>query len=148
MSEKPASGATPGLMHVAAPPAREYGATGRGWMVFAGVMLLLAAAFNTVYGFAAIFNDDYLAEESLLYGTVSVWGWLAIGFAVIQAATALGLFAGSGYAALFGILIAGVNAVVHLMAVGGHPVTSVIVIVVDGLIIYGLCVHGFGREEQ
>jgi hypothetical protein len=42
--------------------------------------------------------------------------------------------------------MSGVNAIVHLMAVGGHPVTSVIVIVVDGLIIYGLCVHGFGRE--
>jgi hypothetical protein len=75
-------------MHVAAPPARKYADTGRGWMVFAG----------------------------------------------------------SGYAALFGILISGVNAVVHPMAVGGHPVTSVIVIVLDGLIIYGLCVHGFGRE--
>jgi hypothetical protein len=90
MTNEPASGATPGLMHVAAPPARKYADTGRGWMVFAGVMLLLAAAFNTV--------------------------------------------------------ISGVNAVVHLMAVGGLPVTSVIVIVVDGLIIYGLCVHGFGRE--
>jgi hypothetical protein len=146
MTDKQVGGATPGLMHVAAPPAREYADTGRGWMVFAGVLLLLGAAFNAVYGFAAIFNDDYLAQESLLYGTVSVWGWLAIGFAVIQAITALALFAGSGYGALFGILIAGVNAVVHLMSIGAHPVWSVIVIVVDGLIIYGLCVHGFGRE--
>lgn len=145
MADSPPAGATPGLMHVPAPE-REYADTGRGWMVFAGVMLLLAAAFNAVYGFGALLNDDYLAEESLLYGTVSVWGWLAIGFAVIQAITALGLFLGSGYAALFGIVMSGVNAIVHLMAVGGHPVTSVIVIVVDGLIIYGLCVHGFGRE--
>jgi hypothetical protein len=40
MSDQPASGATPGLMHVAAPPARNYADTGRGWMVFAAVMLL------------------------------------------------------------------------------------------------------------
>ena len=72
MTDQRASGATPGLMHVAPPPAREHADPGSGWMVFAGVMLLLAAAFNTVYGFAAIFNDDYLTEESLLYGTVSV----------------------------------------------------------------------------
>jgi hypothetical protein len=145
VADSPPAGATPGLMHVPAPE-REYADTGTGWMVFAGVMLLLAAALNAVYGFGALLNDDYLAEENLLYGTVSGWGWLAIGFAVIQAITALGLFAGSGYAALFGIVMSGVNAIVHLMAVGGHPVTSVIVIVVDGLIIYGLCVHGFGRE--
>jgi hypothetical protein len=31
------------------------------------------------------------------------------------------------------------------MSVGAHPVWSVIVIVVDGLIIYGLTVHGFGH---
>jgi hypothetical protein len=146
MTDKSTAGATPGLMHVPAPQQVRSVATGRGWMVFAGVMLLLGAAFNAVYGFAALLNDDYIAEESLLYGTVSVWGWLAIGFAVIEAIVALGLLAGSGYAALFGILIAGAGAVGHFMAVGGHPVVSVIVIAVDGLIIYGLCVHGFGRE--
>jgi hypothetical protein len=68
MNDKPPSGATPGLMHVAAPPARELTDTGRGWMAFAGVMLLLRAAFNAVYGFAALFNDDYLAEESCSTG--------------------------------------------------------------------------------
>jgi hypothetical protein len=48
-------------------------------MAFAGVMLLISSAFNAVYGFAAILNDDYFAEEELLYGPVTVWGWLAIG---------------------------------------------------------------------
>jgi hypothetical protein len=32
-----------------------------------------------------------------------------------------------------------------VMAIGAHPLWSVIVIVVDGLIIYGLSVHGLGR---
>jgi hypothetical protein len=146
MTDDEGAGTTHGLMRVPVGPARQHADTGRGWMIFAGVMLLLGAALNAVYGFAAILNDDYLAEEELLYGTVSVWGWLAIGFAVIMAITALALFAGSGYGSLFGILIAALNAIVHLMSVGGRPVWSVIVIVVDGLIIFGLYVHGFGRE--
>jgi hypothetical protein len=137
--------ATPGLMRVGPPVHREAPDSGRGWMAFAGVMLLLGAAFNAVYGFAAIFNDDYLAEEELLYGTVSVWGWVAIGFAVIGVVVALLLFAGSFWGAMLGILVAGVNAIVHVMAIGAHPLWSVIVIVVDGLIIYGLSVHGLGR---
>ena len=58
-------------MHVAAPPARAYADTGTGWMVFAGVMLLLGAAFTAIYGFAAPLNDDYLADESLVHGTVA-----------------------------------------------------------------------------
>jgi hypothetical protein len=139
--------AEPGLMHVASPKRPATGGTGRGWMAFAGVMLLVSSAFNAVYGFAAILDDDYFAEEELLYGPVTVWGWLAIGIAVVMLVTALGLFAGSGIASLFGILIAAVNALVHVMAIGGHPAWSIIVLTVDGLIIYGLTVHGFGQDQ-
>jgi hypothetical protein len=136
----------PGLMHVPTERPAAAQPTGRGWMAFAGTMLLIASAFNALYGFTAILNDDYLAEEEFLYGTVTLWGWLAIGIAVVMLITAIGLFAGSGIASLFGILIAAVNALVHVMAIGGHPVWSIIVLVVDGLIIYGLTVHGFGHE--
>jgi uncharacterized membrane protein YbjE (DUF340 family) len=65
-----------GLMHVPTErPAAQ--PTGRGWMAFAGTVLLIASAFNALYGFAAILNDDYFVEEELLYGTVTVWGWLS-----------------------------------------------------------------------
>jgi hypothetical protein len=144
MSEPQAGGDAPGLMHVPAVHPEPHD-MGRGWMAFAGVMLLIGAAFNAVYGCAAIFNDDYLAEEELLYGTVTVWGWLAIGFAVIGVIAALLLVAGNFWGAMLGIVIAGVNAIVHVMSIGAHPVWSVLVIAVDGLIIYGLTVHGLRR---
>jgi hypothetical protein len=144
MSRPQGGGDASGLMHVPAVHTEPHD-TGRGWMAFAGVMLLIGAAFNAVYGFAAIFNDDYLAEEELLYGTVSVWGWLAIGFAVLGVIAALLLFAGTFWGAMLGIAIAGVNAIVHVMSIGAHPVWSVLVIAVDGLIIYGLTVHGLRR---
>jgi hypothetical protein len=144
MSGRQAGGDTPGLMHVPAVRPEPHD-SGRGWMAFAGVMLVIGAAFNAVYGLAAIFNDDYLAEEELLYGTVSVWGWVAIGFAVIGVIAALLLFAGNFWGAMSGIVIAGVNAIVHVMSIGAHPLWSVLVIAVDGLIIYGLTVHGLRR---
>jgi hypothetical protein len=134
----------PGLMRVRAErPAEQPG--GRGWVVFAGTMLLISSAFNALYGLAAIFNDDYLAEEELLYGTVTIWGWLAIGIAVVLLITAIGLFMGNAIASFFGIAIAAVNALGHAMAIGGHPVWSILIIVIDGLIIYGLTVHGFDQ---
>src|SRR5918997_1062517 len=44
-----------------APPMREprREAQGGGWLTFAGVMFLIAATFNTVYGISALANDDY-----------------------------------------------------------------------------------------
>jgi hypothetical protein len=125
------------------PPARS---SGRGWVLFAGLMLLASSALNAVYGFSAIYRDDYVAEEEFLYGPVSLWGWLAVGIAVVMLITALGLFARSPTASLFGILIAGLNAVVHLLAIGANTGWSILVIAVDALIIYGLSTHGFDYE--
>jgi len=116
---------------------------GSSWMLGAGVLLLVAAALNMIYGFSAIYNDDYVAEEEFLFGPVTLWGWLAVGIGVVMLATALGLFARSGMAALFGILIAAVSALMHLLAIGANTWWSILVIAVDALIIFGLSRHGF-----
>ena len=121
------------------PPAR---GRGSGWVVFAGVMLLVASVLNAIYGFSAIYNDDYVAEEEFLYGPVSLWGWLAVGIAVVMLITALGVFVRNAMAAYFGIFIAAVNALVHLMAIGGATALSIVVIAIDALVVYGLAVHG------
>jgi hypothetical protein len=117
-------------------------------MTFAGVMLLIGSILNAAYGLSAIYNDDYVAEEEFLYGPVSSWGWLAVGIAVVMFATALGLFARRGTASLFGILIAALNALVHVLAIGAKPVFSLIILAIDGLIIYGLAAHGFGQDQR
>src|SRR5262245_2364006 len=122
------------------PPAR----SARGsWMVGVGVLLLVAGALNLFYGFSAIYNDDYVAEQEFLFGPVTLWGWLAVGIAVVMLATAIGLFARSGMAALFAMLIAALNALMHLLAIGANTWWSILVIVVDVVIIYGLNRHGF-----
>lgn len=120
------------------PPARR---SSRGWLVFAGVMLLVASVLNAIYGFSAIYNDDYVAEEEFLYGPVTVWGWLAVGIAVVMLITALGLFLRRAMAMYLGILIAAVNALVHLFSIGAVTGWSILVIALDALIIYGLALH-------
>jgi hypothetical protein len=59
---------------------------------------------------------------------------------------ALLVFARSAIGAILGIFIAGLNATVALVSIGAYPIWSITVMVVDGLIIYGLAVHGFGEE--
>ncbi len=36
--------------------------TGRGWVRFAGVMLLIGSTLNALYGFFAIYNDGLAAH--------------------------------------------------------------------------------------
>jgi len=142
MSDRPLEGVQ-GVMHVPARNPRPPAKSGRGWMIFAAAMLLISAVLNTVYGFSAIYNDDYLREESLLFGPVTMWGWLAVGFAVVEVFVAVSLLRGSAMGALAGIAIAGLSALAHLFGISAQPVYSSFVIAVDLLIIYGLSVSAF-----
>lgn len=116
---------------------------GRGFITLAGVMLFIAAAANALWGIAAFANDEYFAADELLFGDLTLWGGIYLGIAAIQLVIAVAIFNRSRFGALVGILIAGVNAIAQLIAIGAYPIWSVIVLVIDGLIIYGLCVYGF-----
>jgi hypothetical protein len=129
-----------------APPRTEGKQTAGGWLTFAGVMFLIAATFNAVYGIAALANDDYFAVDELLFGDLSMWGALYLIVAASQVAVALLVFARSAFGAVLGILLAGINATLALISIGAYPIWSIAVMVVDGLIIYGLTVYGFGEE--
>jgi uncharacterized RDD family membrane protein YckC len=118
---------------------------GTGWITLAGVMLFIAASANALWGIAAFANDDYFAADELLFGDLSGWGAVYLAVALTQLFTAVLIFNRSRFGATLGIIIAGLNAVGQLMAIGAYPVWSVIVLVIDGLIIYGLCLYGFER---
>jgi hypothetical protein len=109
-----------------------------GLVTFGGVMLLVAAAFNLLDGIVALVNDDYYVADELLFGDLAGWGvwWLVVGGAQLLAGWLV--LARRGFGALLGILLAGANALTHLMFLGAYPAWSIAIMVVDGLIIYAL----------
>ena len=86
---------------------------------------------------------DALLDGRHGFGPVTLWGWLAVGIGVAMLATAFGLFARSGMAALFAMTIAALNALMHLLAIGANTWWSILVIVVDLVIIFGLRRHAW-----
>ena len=110
-----------------------------GLVTFGGVMLLIAGAFNLLDGIVALVNDDDYVVDELLFGDLTAWGlwWLVVGAAQVVAGWLV--LARRSFGALLGILLAGANALTHLMFLGAYPAWSIIIIVVDGLIVYALC---------
>ena len=105
-------------------------------------MILIVGVFNVIYGLAAIIEDDYFAADELLFGDLSLWGWVYLVIGVLQVVTAILIYAGNDFGAVLGIMFAGFNAIAALLSIGAYPLWSVIILVVDGLIIYGLTVYG------
>ncbi|HLN15415.1 MAG TPA: hypothetical protein VK277_01565 [Acidimicrobiales bacterium] len=131
---------------------------GSGWRVFAGIMILLVGIFNFIDGIVAIANPHYIyyyvspsgsssvETHHLVFGNLTGWGWAMLILGVIQFLVALAIFAGQGWAAVVGIIVATLNAIGQLMLIGSYPWWSIIIIVIDVLVIYGLAVYGFPRE--
>jgi hypothetical protein len=126
-------------------PTHERSTAWAGTVVFAGVMLLMLAAFHAMMGFVAIFDPGYyLVTRNGLIVSVdyTTWGWIHLTFGVVGVLCGLGIIAGQTWARIVGIVIAVLSAIVNVAFIAAYPLWSTIVIAVDVLIVYALAVHG------
>jgi hypothetical protein len=117
---------------------RGYGEYLSGWWAFAGTMLAIVGGFNLIDGIAALAQKSYFNEAGLLYSNLKFWGWWLLIIGVIQLLTALLVFMRSEAGGIFGIFLAAVSAFFAFLAIGAYPLWAVIILVLDGLVIYGL----------
>src|SRR4051794_31577946 len=67
---------------------------GYGWVVFAGAMLLLLATLNGIEGIAAVSGSKFFTPHATyILSGLNTYGWVLIAIAVVQALTAIGVWA-------------------------------------------------------
>ena len=115
---------------------------GTGWAGFAGTMILVVGTFNLIWGFVALVEDTYFASDELLMWSLNSWGAVHIVIGCLQLLTALLIFSGSGAGAVLGIMFSFFSAIGALLSIGAYPIWSIVILVIDGLVIYALTVYG------
>lgn len=115
-----------------------------GWVVFAGSLLCIAAVANLIYGIVLLINDEWvvLAPAAVVTFDLTTVGVLYLIFAALQFFVAMGVFHGDLWARILGIIIASFNLLAQFAFMSIYPAWSWVVIIVNGLVIYGLAVHG------
>ena len=116
-----------------------------GWVVFAGVILMVAGIFSVVQALVALIGPDayyVLAGGSLFLLDVAGWGWWNLIIGALLIVVALALFAGQTWARVVAIVLAVLSAVGQLLLIAAQPWWSLVMIAMDVLIIYALIVHG------
>lgn len=115
-----------------------------GWVVFAGVVIAIAAAANLIYAITLLANDDWIVitPEALIRFDTTTMGVILLVFAAFQFFVAMGVFSGALWARVLGIVGASLNAVAQFSFMSVYPAWSWFILIVNGLIIYGLAVHG------
>jgi hypothetical protein len=116
-----------------------------GWVLFAGTMLLLVGSFQAMAGFVALFKDDYfvVTQSKLLITTdYTAWGWTQIALGALAIAGGYGVMVGKLWARIYAIVYAGIAALVNMTFLSAYPIWMTIMITIDVLVIWALCVHG------
>lgn len=131
---------------MATPTSYQYGPTTHtsGWVIFAGTVTLLSSLANLMYGIVLLVNDDWvvITREGLIRFDTTTAGVLFLVFAGLLVLVAFGIFNGDLWARILGIIGASVSLLSHMAFLSIYPAWSWLVIIIDGLIIYGLAVHG------
>jgi hypothetical protein len=116
---------------------------GAGWVLFAGVLLLILGTMNTIEGIAAIGNAHFFVGNAhYVFADLNTWGWITLCLGVAQLLVGLGVFVKNQLARWAGVGVLGLNALAQLLMMPAYPFWSLSLFAVDILAIYGLVAYG------
>ena len=119
------------------------GDRGYGWVMFAGVMLLILGTVNFIEGVAAIGNSHFfVANTHYIAGGLNTWGWIVLIIGVIQWIVGCGVFFKNQLSRWVGVVALAANAIAQLLMMPAYPFWSLTIFALDILAIYGLLAYG------
>jgi hypothetical protein len=126
-------------------------AHGQGLVTFAGVMLMIAAILNTLYGIAAIDGANVFTQNArYVFGDLNTWGWFLLAFGVLQFFAAFAIWRGASWGRWLGVACASGNAILQTLWIPAYPILAMTILTLDIIVIYGLLAYGgrrrFARE--
>jgi hypothetical protein len=120
---------------------------GSGWILFAGLLCVLAASLNIVSGIAAIDNaNGYVNNTKFVISDLNTWGWIHLCIGVVLAAASIGVFMRRALGVWVAVAFLMVNAFTMLFFIPAAPWFAVAVFALDVLAIYGLVVYGVSDD--
>jgi hypothetical protein len=121
---------------------------GKGWVLFAGIMLAIVGVLNVAFGIAAVSDSKfYVRDVAYVIGNLNLWGWFLIVIGAVQVVVAIGVWRTSETARWLGIGFAACNIIVQFFVLPAYPVWAIMVFFVDVIIIFGLLNYG-GRDRH
>lgn len=121
-----------------------------GWVYFAGFILILNGAFQSIAGLVALFKNEVfvVAESNLWLLDYTTWGWAHLLLGVFLLIAGSAIMSGKMWGRVVGVIFAGLSLIANFGFVPVYPIWSLILIVIDILVLYALIVHGGEAKEM
>lgn len=115
-----------------------------GWVLFASAMLTLLGAMQVIAGLVGIFKPEFylVTSAGLMVFNQTTWGWIHVVLGIVSLLAATGILIGAMWARIYGIIVATLLMLGHVLFLTAYPLWSLIALVVNGFVIYALTLHG------
>jgi hypothetical protein len=115
-----------------------------GFIVFAGVMMIMSGAFQAIAGLVALFEDEfYVATRNyLLQFDATSWGWIHLLIGLMVLFAGLAVLSGQTWGRVVGITLAVLSALANFAFVPYYPFWALLIIALDVFVIWALAAHG------
>jgi len=116
----------------------------QGFIVLAGVMMILAGSFQSFAGLVGIFQDEFYVStpKYLLEFDATTWGWIHLLLGIVVLFAGFAVMAGQTWGRVVGITMAALSMAANFAFLPYYPFWSLTIITVDVFVIWALAVHG------
>ena len=125
--------------------------SGTGWLIFAGIILMTAGImrlFDAIWAFSYSGTVPDNLQNALLGHSLSTYGWVWLGVAVVLFASGMAVMWRSQLARWVGIVGGAIAAVSAIWWIPYYPVWSLVYIAIGVMVIYALAAHGQKEFER
>ena len=116
-----------------------------GWVVFAGIVMVMMGTFHAIQGLVGLFNSTvFLVRHTGLVVSLdySTWGWIHLGLGILVVFAGVALLAGQLWARFVAVILAFLSAMVNVSFMAAYPLWSLLIIALDVVVIWAVTVHG------
>lgn len=118
--------------------------TTSGWVVFAAVTLFISSVANLIWALTLLLNSDWVVftPEAIIRFDLTTAGVIFLLFAIFQGCIGAAVLTGQLWARVLGILGASLGLFANMAYMSLYPAWAWLLVLINGLVIYGLTVHG------
>jgi hypothetical protein len=120
-----------------------------GWVVFAGLMMIINGFLNAISGIAAIAKDEVyvVGRHASVLLDVTAFGWIHLVLGIVVAVSGFFVIRGASWAIWVAVVVTSLNMLTQMMQLPSYPFWALLIITVDVLVLWALIVHGSEATE-
>lgn len=115
-----------------------------GFILFAGIMMIMGGIFQALDGLVAIVNDTFYVttRKYVFQFDATRWGWIHLILGIVVALAGWGLLARQTWARVVAITVAVLSAIANFLWIPYYPFWALTIIALDVFVIWAVAVHG------